>query len=52
MKSDWDDTEAAAFEGALGECVYGSRLLGSDTALVLHGGGNTSVKTRRWSCRT
>jgi len=45
MKSDWDDTAVAAFEGALGECVYGSRLLGSDTALVLHGGGNTSVKT-------
>lgn len=27
--------------------VYTSRLLGSDPALVLHGGGNTSVKTVR-----
>src|SRR5690606_29085252 len=26
--------------------VYTSRLLGRDPALVLHGGGNTSVKTR------
>lgn len=26
--------------------VYTSRLLGSDPSLVLHGGGNTSVKTR------
>ena len=25
--------------------VYTSRLLGSDDSLVLHGGGNTSVKT-------
>jgi rhamnose utilization protein RhaD (predicted bifunctional aldolase and dehydrogenase)/NAD(P)-dependent dehydrogenase (short-subunit alcohol dehydrogenase family) len=26
-------------------CVYTSRLLGGDARLVLHGGGNTSVKT-------
>src|SRR5215469_13487100 len=26
--------------------VYTTRLLGSDPRLVLHGGGNTSVKTR------
>ena len=26
--------------------VYTSRLLGRDPALVLHGGGNTSVKVR------
>ena len=26
--------------------IYTTRLLGSDPALVLHGGGNTSVKTR------
>jgi rhamnose utilization protein RhaD (predicted bifunctional aldolase and dehydrogenase)/NAD(P)-dependent dehydrogenase (short-subunit alcohol dehydrogenase family) len=25
-------------------CVYATRLIGSDPALVLHGGGNTSVK--------
>ena len=44
MENRWRDTEAAAFEGPLGECVYGSRLLGADPFLVLHGGGNTSVK--------
>lgn len=44
MENKWNDAEAAAFEGPLGECVYGSRLIGSDPALVLHGGGNTSVK--------
>jgi rhamnose utilization protein RhaD (predicted bifunctional aldolase and dehydrogenase)/NAD(P)-dependent dehydrogenase (short-subunit alcohol dehydrogenase family) len=27
-------------------CVYATRLLGRDPKLVLHGGGNTSVKTR------
>ena len=26
--------------------VYTSRLLGNETRLVLHGGGNTSVKTK------
>ncbi len=39
----WDDTAPSAAD-PLGECVHGSRLLGSDPALVLHGGGNTSVK--------
>ncbi|MDQ4092216.1 MAG: bifunctional aldolase/short-chain dehydrogenase, partial [Actinomycetota bacterium] len=29
---------------ALDACVYGSRLLGGEPDLVLHGGGNTSVK--------
>ena len=44
MKNRWESEEAEKFLGALGECVYGSRLLGAETALVLHGGGNTSVK--------
>lgn len=44
MENRWRDAEAAAFGGPLGGCVYGSRLLGSDPYLVLHGGGNTSVK--------
>jgi rhamnose utilization protein RhaD (predicted bifunctional aldolase and dehydrogenase)/NAD(P)-dependent dehydrogenase (short-subunit alcohol dehydrogenase family) len=44
MKSLWNDVEAARFEGDLGQRVYTSRLLGRDPALVLHGGGNTSVK--------
>ncbi len=38
----WDD--AKTFEGPLDELVYGSRLIGQDPDLVLHGGGNTSVK--------
>src|ERR1700704_437327 len=44
--SQWDDREAGAFEGALAQRVYTSRLLGRDHSLVLHGGGNTSVKIR------
>src|SRR5579871_4008511 len=46
MHSLWNDAEAAAFEGPLAQRVYTSRLLGRDHALVLHGGGNTSVKIR------
>jgi rhamnose utilization protein RhaD (predicted bifunctional aldolase and dehydrogenase)/NAD(P)-dependent dehydrogenase (short-subunit alcohol dehydrogenase family) len=49
MKSLWNDGEAAAFfadGGDLGLRVYTSRLLGRDRTLVLHGGGNTSVKIR------
>ena len=44
MQNRWNDEQAATLEDVLDECVYGSRLLGADTALVLHGGGNTSVK--------
>ncbi len=40
----WDD--AAPDPGdLLGACVHASRLVGSDPALVLAGGGNSSVKT-------
>ncbi len=46
MKSLWNDAEAAKFSGPLGLRVYTSRLLGRDKSLVLHGGGNTSVKLR------
>jgi rhamnose utilization protein RhaD (predicted bifunctional aldolase and dehydrogenase)/NAD(P)-dependent dehydrogenase (short-subunit alcohol dehydrogenase family) len=46
MKSLWNDAEAAQFSGPLGPRVYTSRLLGRDRSLVLHGGGNTSVKLR------
>jgi rhamnose utilization protein RhaD (predicted bifunctional aldolase and dehydrogenase)/NAD(P)-dependent dehydrogenase (short-subunit alcohol dehydrogenase family) len=45
MDSLWKDTEAAQFRTELALRVYSSRLLGRDPALVLHGGGNTSVKT-------
>ena len=44
MKSLWNDAEAAEYKGPLGPRVYTSRLLGRDKSLVLHGGGNTSVK--------
>jgi rhamnose utilization protein RhaD (predicted bifunctional aldolase and dehydrogenase)/NAD(P)-dependent dehydrogenase (short-subunit alcohol dehydrogenase family) len=46
MKSLWSDAEAAEHRGPLGPRVYTSRLLGRDKSLVLHGGGNTSVKLR------
>ncbi len=46
MKSLWSEAEAAQFTGPLGPRVYSSRLLGREKSLVLHGGGNTSVKLR------
>jgi rhamnose utilization protein RhaD (predicted bifunctional aldolase and dehydrogenase)/NAD(P)-dependent dehydrogenase (short-subunit alcohol dehydrogenase family) len=55
MESRWHPDEAQDFitrYGAKGVAsdlalrVYTSRLLGADPRLVLHGGGNTSVKTR------
>jgi rhamnose utilization protein RhaD (predicted bifunctional aldolase and dehydrogenase)/NAD(P)-dependent dehydrogenase (short-subunit alcohol dehydrogenase family) len=44
MQSKWKDSEAADYPGELGLRVYTSRLLGQDDSLVLHGGGNTSLK--------
>jgi len=44
MRSLWSDAEAAGYRGPLGPRVYTSRLLGREKSLVLHGGGNTSVK--------
>src|SRR3954462_12719706 len=53
MQSAWIDRDAeaaVACYGSLGRDlalrVYTTRLLGQDPHLVLHGGGNTSVKTR------
>ena len=55
MQSAWVDRDAAALvdryakDGISAELalrVYTTRLLGRDPRLVLHGGGNTSVKTR------
>lgn len=54
MKNRWSDKEAASTiqvlsrQGVslpLSHCIYASRLLGARKDLVLHGGGNTSVKT-------
>lgn len=44
MESLWNNADAAKHRGILAERVYSSRLLGANPALVLHGGGNTSVK--------
>lgn len=55
MQSRWNDADAQAW---VADCateadrdlmlrVYSSRLIGGDPDLVLHGGGNTSVKTDR-----
>ena len=55
MKSRWSDADATDFvkryaeKGVNAELAlrtYTTRLLGGDPKLVLHGGGNTSVKTR------
>lgn len=46
MKSLWSDKEAKPFTNDLDLRVHTSRLLGADPELVLHGGGNTSVKIR------
>jgi rhamnose utilization protein RhaD (predicted bifunctional aldolase and dehydrogenase)/NAD(P)-dependent dehydrogenase (short-subunit alcohol dehydrogenase family) len=53
MQSGWTDRDAdaavARYEGLNRDWalrVYTTRLLGRDPRLVLHGGGNTSVKTR------
>ena len=45
MKSRWSDQDAGRCEGDLALRVYTSRLLGAEPSLVLHGGGNTSVKS-------
>ena len=55
MKNDWTNNEAKkfikkykklGFSKDIALRVYTSRLLGKNKELVLHGGGNTSVKTR------
>jgi rhamnose utilization protein RhaD (predicted bifunctional aldolase and dehydrogenase)/NAD(P)-dependent dehydrogenase (short-subunit alcohol dehydrogenase family) len=44
MQNLWNNTKAKEFNNDLALRVYTSRLLGQDSSLVLHGGGNTSVK--------
>ena len=53
MENKWNDSSAkAAIEKYkdvhedIALRVYTSRLIGADSELVLHGGGNTSVKSR------
>ena len=54
MLSHWSDSEAERYVDSyarngvaqdLALCLYTTRLLGQDPKLVLHGGGNTSVKS-------
>lgn len=45
MNSLWNDSEAAGHAGDLAQRIHTSRLLGRDRTLVMHGGGNTSVKS-------
>lgn len=46
MNSLWNDQDASAFvDKPLELRAYTSRLLGREPSLVLHGGGNTSVKS-------
>jgi rhamnose utilization protein RhaD (predicted bifunctional aldolase and dehydrogenase) len=54
MESRWVERDADAIVARYAEqgiaadvafCIYATRLIGSDPRLVLHGGGNTSVKT-------
>ncbi|MFP4332209.1 MAG: class II aldolase/adducin family protein [Campylobacterales bacterium] len=47
MKNLWDDKKAKEFKDELGLRVYTSNLLGESDELVLHGGGNTSVKLQK-----
>jgi rhamnose utilization protein RhaD (predicted bifunctional aldolase and dehydrogenase)/NAD(P)-dependent dehydrogenase (short-subunit alcohol dehydrogenase family) len=44
VRSRWRDDEAAMCTTELELRAYTSRLLGQDSSLVLHGGGNTSMK--------
>jgi rhamnose utilization protein RhaD (predicted bifunctional aldolase and dehydrogenase)/NAD(P)-dependent dehydrogenase (short-subunit alcohol dehydrogenase family) len=54
MQNLWNDADlqlsvkeqcsSADMQSELAELVYASRLLGSESSLVMHGGGNTSVK--------
>jgi rhamnose utilization protein RhaD (predicted bifunctional aldolase and dehydrogenase)/NAD(P)-dependent dehydrogenase (short-subunit alcohol dehydrogenase family) len=44
LRNLWSDKEATTHNEELSLRVYTSRLLGREPALVLHGGGNTSVK--------
>ena len=47
MKNLWDQKTASRLEKTpLQLRVFSSQLLGLDSDLVLHGGGNTSVKLR------
>jgi rhamnose utilization protein RhaD (predicted bifunctional aldolase and dehydrogenase)/NAD(P)-dependent dehydrogenase (short-subunit alcohol dehydrogenase family) len=45
MRNRWRQTEGDLYQTEVEQCVYCTRLVGSDPTLVLHGGGNSSVKS-------
>jgi rhamnose utilization protein RhaD (predicted bifunctional aldolase and dehydrogenase)/NAD(P)-dependent dehydrogenase (short-subunit alcohol dehydrogenase family) len=55
MENRWSDVKAAEFIAKYGApwgedlaiCTYNASLIGAESGLVLHGGGNSSVKTER-----
>ena len=47
MKNLWNEVDAAKYRSDLDLRVYTSKLLGQENSLVLHGGGNTSVKINK-----
>ena len=56
MENKWNDSDAKAAIKKYSDVaedialrVYTSRLIGADPSLVLHGGGNTSVKLRTFN---
>ena len=58
MQSKWSDDDFSSFHASysaqgiqedLIACMYASRLIGSEPKLVLHGSGNTSVKSQSQS---
>ena len=50
VENRWNDRDAEGLSD-IDLLVYQSRLVGSDPAMVLWGGGNTSIKTRETDFR-
>jgi rhamnose utilization protein RhaD (predicted bifunctional aldolase and dehydrogenase)/NAD(P)-dependent dehydrogenase (short-subunit alcohol dehydrogenase family) len=46
VKNRWDDASAEATASLVEQCAYASRLLGDERSLILHGGGNSSIKQK------
>ena len=49
MINSWSEDDSSKFIDDLALRVYSSRLLGKEPSLVLHGGGNTSVKIKEFN---
>jgi rhamnose utilization protein RhaD (predicted bifunctional aldolase and dehydrogenase)/NAD(P)-dependent dehydrogenase (short-subunit alcohol dehydrogenase family) len=46
VRNRWDIAAPAASSTLADQCAYASRLLGAEVSLVLHGGGNSSIKQK------